>query len=130
MSIKKVVAAMMMGAALVAVSPVVDLPPYAISVAHAQDVWAYTRSDGVQYFVMSETIKKYSDGGINCRVKAVANGQAVNAKTYNFTPRYSNGVLVDWNHARQTGVGWEDLGPVGSDPFAKSVINVCLRYVK
>ena len=46
MSIKKVVAAMMMGAALVTVSPVVDLPPCAMSVAHAQDVWAYSDNSG------------------------------------------------------------------------------------
>lgn len=129
MSIKKIFAAMMMGAALVTVSPAVDVPPCAMSVAHAQDVWAYTRSDGVQYYVMSETIKKYNDGGINCRVKTVVNGQGWDVKTYNFLPCYSNNVLVDWKYSRAVGGGWEDLGLVSSNLFAKSVINICLRYV-
>ncbi|WP_276840418.1 hypothetical protein [Anaerovibrio lipolyticus] len=128
MRMKKILSAMVMAIAVLIGSPVLDLPPSAVSVAHAQDVWAYGSSNGDQFFVMSETIQKYSDGGINCRVKTVVNGKEWDVKTYNFMPRYSNGVIVDWNYARAVGSGWEDLGLASKNPFAWNVINVCLRY--
>ena len=132
MSIKKIFAAMMMGAALVTVSPAVDVPPCAMSVAHAQDVWAYSENSGGanwQYYVMSETVKRYSDGGINVKVKLVRNGQGHSVKTYNFMPRYYNDGSKDWKWSRQTAGGWEDLGFASNSPLGQSVINVCLRYV-
>ena len=122
MNFKKVFAAIIAGATFFAFSPAMDVP-YVSSVACAQDVWACNGDNGVQYYVMSETVESNRDGGFNARVKYVANGKAANAKTYMF---YTQGGV--WYYSRITGVTIEDLGPISESHFGYSVWNVARQY--
>lgn len=93
--------------------------------AAAQDVWAYSFSDGASIYVMSETIWHEKYRGYHATIKDVDRDGSY-AKVKLFFTNEEGG----WWYKDETGRHNGPMCKVGNDRKMQAILNVVMQYVK
>lgn len=85
--VKKILASILVGSALLVTAPaVMDVPDMTVSVAYAQDVWVFTSNDsGNSIYVMDNTVSGWGNHMDTVSIKRVnSDGNLIGKETWRF----------------------------------------------